>query len=171
MRTAYLIVRDVPLAEDVVEDAFLRAYERICQFDAKRPFEAWFLRIVVHIAQRRAAQRERLVSLDGTKAHGETALDELLADIQADPEESAEQADLRDALWAALENLTPAQRAAIVQRYYWGLSEREIAIGLNCPLGTIKWWLHVARKRLREWLRPGWKTETRDGELTAQVIK
>ncbi len=48
VRTAYLVVRDRALAEDIVQAAFLRAYERIGQFDAGRPFGPWFLRSVAY---------------------------------------------------------------------------------------------------------------------------
>ncbi len=59
LRAAYLIVRDDDLVEDVVQNAFLRAYERIAQFDGERPFGPWFFRIVINIARRSAARRER----------------------------------------------------------------------------------------------------------------
>jgi len=156
VRTAYLIVRDYDLAEDVVEDAFLRMYERIDQFDAERPFGPWFLRIVINIAKRTAAQRERHVSLESTKTDdGDVVtLLKILADIAPGPEDLAEQSDLRNAVWAALGKLSPAQRTAIVQRYYLDLSVKEIAVNTDSPLGTIKWRLHIARERLRDWLRP-----------------
>ncbi len=57
-------------------------------------------------------------------------------------------------MWAALEKLPPAQRAAIVQRYYLGLSEGEMARMGGSPVGTIKWRLHAARRRLSKLLRP-----------------
>jgi RNA polymerase sigma-70 factor, ECF subfamily len=153
-RTAYLIVRDSDLAEDIVEDAFLRAYERINHFDTERPFGPWFLRIVINIAKRTAVQRERHISLSPGSAGEEIPLENILADISPGLEELAEQADLRNAVWAALGKLTLAQRAMIVQRYYLDLSEKEIAAISDSPLGTIKWRLHIARKYLRDWLRP-----------------
>jgi RNA polymerase sigma-70 factor (ECF subfamily) len=160
VRTAYLIVRDYHLAEDIVEDAFLRAYERIDQFDTERPFGPWFLRIVINMARRAAVQRERHISLNNPKVGGGIALDTILADIKSNSEELAEQADLREAVWTALGKLTPKQRAAVVQHYYLDLSVKEIAANSDSPLGTIKWRLHVARRRLREWLRPLWHMNT-----------
>jgi len=59
VRIAYLITRDRALTEDIVQAAFLRAYERIGQFDAERPFGPWFLRSVVNDAVKAAARRER----------------------------------------------------------------------------------------------------------------
>lgn len=79
LRAAYLIVRDRDVAEDVVADAFVRAYEHIGCFDGARPFAPWFLRLVVNIARRRAAQRERHVPWSQADARGQLALDEMLA--------------------------------------------------------------------------------------------
>ncbi|MBW1677964.1 MAG: RNA polymerase sigma factor [Deltaproteobacteria bacterium] len=156
-RAAYLIVRDNHMAEDIVEDAFLRAYERINQFDSNQPFGPWFLRIVVNIAKRVSTQHKRNISLNNVNTNGEIALEDILADLAPSPEEMAEQADLNNTVWTALGKLTPTQRATIVKRYYLGLSLNEIATDLDCPVGTIKWRLHCARERLREWLRPLWK--------------
>ncbi|MCL6431922.1 MAG: RNA polymerase sigma factor [Anaerolineae bacterium] len=159
LRAAYLIIRDRDLAEDVVADAFVRAYEQIGRFDGTRPFAPWFLRLVVNIARRRAAQRERHVPWSQADARGEMALDEMLVAAAPGPEDLAGQAALREAVWEALGRLSPAERAAVVQRYYLGLTEDEMAEASGCRPGTIKWRLHVARERLRDWLRPLWDAE------------
>ena len=163
VRTAYLIIRNRALAEDIVQAAFLRAYERIGQFDAGRPFGPWFLRSVVNDALKAAARRERQVSL-GASSEGEGAsLADLLADPGPGPAGLLEAAETREAVWAALGELPPAQRAAIVLRYYLNLSEAEMADELACPPGTVKWRLHAARKRLRTLLRPLWPTASGSG--------
>jgi RNA polymerase sigma-70 factor (ECF subfamily) len=59
VRAAYLITRDAALADDIMQAAFLRAYERIGQFDATRPFGPWFLRGVVNDAVKAAARGAR----------------------------------------------------------------------------------------------------------------
>jgi RNA polymerase sigma-70 factor, ECF subfamily len=169
--TAYLIVRDYELAEDVVEDAFLRAYERINQFDIERPFGPWFLRIVINIAKRTAFQRERYISLNNPNTDEEITLENILADITPGLEELAEKADLRNAVWVALGKLTLAQRATIVQRYYLDLSEKEIAANSDSPLGTIKWRLHTAREHLRDWLRPLWYTDAHSKHTPDKEMK
>jgi RNA polymerase sigma-70 factor (ECF subfamily) len=155
VRTAYLITRDRALAEDIVQAAFVRAYERIEQFDTRRPFGPWFLRSVVNDAIKAASRRERWVSLeasDGAKA----VLADLLADPNPGPAALVEAADIRRAVREALGMLPPTQRAATVLRYYLGLSEAEVAEELACPPGTVKWRLHAARKRLRTLLRTLW---------------
>lgn len=156
LRAAYLIVRDYDLAEDVVQDAFLRAFERINQFDVKRPFGPWFYRIVMNIAKRAAVQRERHIPLvNNMNANEETALDEILADLIS-PEVMLEQRDLQHAVWVALGRLPPTQRAAIIERYYLDMTEKDIAIHSGVPLGTLKWRLHTAREQLRAWLSQLW---------------
>jgi RNA polymerase sigma-70 factor, ECF subfamily len=144
-RVAYLIVRDHALAEDVAQGAFVRAYERIGGFDAERPFGPWFMRIVVNEAVGAARRRERTASYEGGDAGAPV---EWLADPAAGPQELAEEAEERRRVWAALEKLPPAQRAAVVQRYYLGMSEAEMAEGAGHPTGTIKSRLHAARRGL-----------------------
>ena len=116
VRAAYLITRDRALAEDIVQTAFLRAYERIGQFDTGLPFGPWFLRSVTNDAVKAAARRERLISLEAD-VEG-VSLDELLADPGPGPDDLMETAETREVVWTALGQLPPAQRAVIVQRYY-----------------------------------------------------
>ena len=149
-RAAYLIVRDHALAEDVAQSAFVRAYEGIGGFDAERPFGPWFMRIVVNEAVGAARARERAASYEGGAAGAPVAW---LADPAAGPQELAEEAEQRARVWAALAKLPPAQRAAVVQRYYLGMSEAEMAEGVGHPTGTIKSRLHAARSRLSRLLR------------------
>ncbi len=156
VRAAYLIVRDAALAENVAQEAFLRAYSRIGQFDTGRPFGPWLYRIVVNLALRAAARAGRQASLDSPAPGSELSLAEALADGSPGPEGLTEQTEQREQVWQALGRLSPEQRAAVVQRYYLGWSEMEIAANQNVAAGTVKWRLHKARERLREWLRPWW---------------
>jgi RNA polymerase sigma-70 factor (ECF subfamily) len=155
VRAAYLVTHDGALAEDIVQGAFVRAYERIEQFDTGQPFGPWFLRSVVNDAIKAASRRERWVSLEASDG-AETALADRLADSNPGPADLVEAADSRRAVWEALGTLPPTQRAATVLRYYLGLSEAEMAEELACAPGTIKWRLHAARKRLRTLLRTLW---------------
>ncbi|MEA4907472.1 MAG: sigma-70 family RNA polymerase sigma factor [Chloroflexi bacterium] len=150
LRAACLITGDRPLAEDIVQNAFLRAAQRIEQFDDQRPFGPWFLRSVINDALKAVERQKRLLSLEG---EGEDEALELV-DGTPLPEELVERAETRQALWQALEQLPPRQRAAIVLRYYLGMSEADMAGELDGPAGTVKWWLHSARQRLRRLLGP-----------------
>ena len=150
LRAATLITRDRALAEDIVQAAFVRAYERIGQFDPQRPFGPWFLRSVVNDAVKAASRGRRQMSLDEAYESKEAlALGEWLADPAPGPEEQAQQAELRQTIRTALERLSPAERAVIVLRYYLAATESEMAQELGCPPGTIKSRLSAARSHLR----------------------
>ena len=142
VRAAYLILRDRAQAEDVVQAAFVRAYEKMAGFDERRPFGPWFMKVVVNDAVKAAARRKRTVSLEDEDPVIQ------LADAGRSPQEVVVEAEERRRVWSALEKLPPLQRAAVVQRYYLGMSEAEMAEGSSSPPGTIKWRLHAARKRL-----------------------
>lgn len=143
LRAAFLVTRDLPLAEDVVQDAFLEVYARIGSFDSDRPFGPWFLRLIVNRALKAASrQKDRALAANTP------------ADPEGDPAARLEQAETVFAVREALGSLTPRQRAGIVLRYYLGLTEAEIADRLGCSRGTVKRRLHEARLRLKARLGP-----------------
>ena len=160
VRAAVLITHDRALAEDIVQTAFIRAYERIHQFDDARPFGPWFLRIVVNDAVKAVTRRP---------PHGPTD-HALFPDPMPGPAELLEQAETADAIWAALALLPPEQRAAMVLRYYLDFSEAEIAAEQAVAKGTVKWRLHAARKRLRK-LLADWRRRADDAADTPDHLE
>jgi RNA polymerase sigma-70 factor (ECF subfamily) len=149
IRTAYLIVRDRQLAQDITQSAFIRAYERIDQFRSGAPFGPWFLRSVVNDALKAAERAHRTSSLDtGSDGEGVAPAMELV-DKSPGPGALLEAAEDTAALWAMLGRLPAKQRAVIVLRYYVGLSDVEIASYLEAPPATVRWRLFAARNRLR----------------------
>lgn len=157
VQAAYLVVRDRGAAEDVVQAAFLKAVERIDQFDSSRPFGPWFLRSVVNAAIDAAQQQKHLLSLDGETEGEPSAFADWLTNDAPYPEALVETREVRLAVRRALDALSPEQRAAVVLRYFLEMSEAEMTGALHRPPSTIKWWLHSARKRLRELLQPTWQ--------------
>jgi RNA polymerase sigma-70 factor (ECF subfamily) len=151
-RAAYLITQDRQVAQDIVQSAFLRAYERIDQLDPARPFGRWFLRSVINDALKAAAKRKREISLDSSRAAEGVSMAESILDPSPGPEDLLASAETCQMVADGLAKLSPSQRAALVLRYYLCMPEAEIAERLTCSLGTVKWHLHVARKRLRELL-------------------
>ncbi|MGE5221825.1 MAG: RNA polymerase sigma factor, partial [Omnitrophica WOR_2 bacterium] len=154
VHAAYLIVQDGPMAEDVVQDSFLQAYQEIGQFDDSRPFGPWFLRSVVNASVKAINRQNRSISLNVDDDDDDLQIFEKLADPQPSPEEMAQQAETRQVVQKALERLVPEQRAVVVLRYYLELSEAEMTHELIRPLSTVKWLLHSAKKRLRHLLGP-----------------
>ncbi len=157
VRTVDLIVHDTGLAQEIVQSAFVRVYEKIGRFDESRSFGPYFMRIVVNDAIKAASRRERTVSF--YKGDTEDLLARL-ADPATGPHEQAEEAETQRRVWRALEQLPPAQRAVVVQRYYLGMSEAEMAGSAAAPQGTIKSRLNTARRSLKDLLRPQFRAES-----------
>ena len=148
LRTAMLITRDKALAEDVVQSAFIRAYQKIEQFDASKPFAPWFMRSVANAAVQASKKMNRTLSLHDQVSDG-TTFEDLLADSTGNPDETLAAKERQLMIRDALDKLTPEQRAAVVMRYFLDMSESDISTALETPKGTIKWRLHESRKRLR----------------------
>lgn len=149
VQAAYLILYDRALAEDVAQSAFVKAAERIHQFDEERPFAPWFFRIVVNDALKLARRMKRNILLDDLEEDA-SHLATLLADPSPQPEQWLEAKQVREHILQAVQSLPPEQRAVVVMRYFLDLSEADMSAKMDRPLSTIKWWLRDARQRLRE---------------------
>lgn len=149
IRTVTLITRDRSLAEDIVQNAFIRAFDRIGQLDPHRSFGPWFLKSVVNDALKAVTRRARFTPLPTDEEEEEIRL----IDEGVGPEDLVVQAETAQEIAEALDQLAPRQRAAIVMRYFVGLSEAESAEKLQCTPGTIKRHLYNAKQRLQHLLK------------------
>jgi RNA polymerase sigma-70 factor (ECF subfamily) len=149
VRAAYLIVRDRATAEEIVQEAFVALPHKIRRFEDGRPFQPWFMRWVINDAIKVSQRNQRLVSLNGDVVDEESTLLDALMDPNPGPEVQVMQAEADRMVWHALETLPPQERAVVVMRYYLGYSEAEMSAELGRPAGTVKWLLHMARRRLR----------------------
>ena len=141
---AYRIVRHREDAEDVVQDAFVRALERLDTLKRGRPFHPWFYRIVVNRAL--SCWRSRAVRA------AEAVPEEAVGD--STPEGDAERSELRRRLAEALDALPESERIVVQLSELEGLTSAEIAEILGEPAGTVRYRLHQARRRLRAALAP-----------------
>ena len=140
LRTAYAIVRDRDLAEDVTQQVFIQLYRSIKRYDPSRPFAPWLHRIAANVSISELRRRKRpLVPMDEAAE---------FTSRQPTPHQESSDAEVRRAIWDAIGGLTPEHRAVIVLRYYRGFSEAEMAVALGCRKGTVKSRLHNALKRL-----------------------
>jgi RNA polymerase sigma-70 factor (ECF subfamily) len=146
VRTAYLITRDLGLAEDIVQDTFIQAFHAMRGFDETRPFEPWFMRSVVNASVKVMQKSARQVQVEDDS--DESLLRELAARMES-VEEQVESIEVQNQIWNAMQKLSPRQRAVIVQRYFLEMSEREMAEEAGSAVGTVKWMLNTARVRLR----------------------
>jgi RNA polymerase sigma-70 factor (sigma-E family) len=138
-RLAYLLTGDRAVAEDLVQDAFIRLAGRLAHLRDPGAFEAYLRRTVVNLSN--SHFRHRRVE----RAH----LDRQGGDPDAGVEPVAA-FEARDALWAALGSLSDRQRAAIVLRYYEDLPDARIAEILGCRVGTVKSLVSRGLEALRE---------------------
>lgn len=160
---AFLIVRDPKLAEDIVQDAFLHAAEKIDQFDENRPFGPWFLRSVINASTKAVRRQKRLIPLDAQDEETSKVADWLM-DSNPQPELILETEETRQMVWKALGELKAEQRAVIVMRHFLDMSEAEMTDELGRPLTTIRWRLKTARNQLRKILHLFWKSEYQEAQ-------
>jgi RNA polymerase sigma-70 factor (ECF subfamily) len=144
----YRVVRDAAAAEDLVQETFLRVWNRAQSFDQERgALGPWILTV----ARNRAI--DHLRSVDGRMAASATELDRIENPRQfSNFEDSALTLDRARRLKEAFVKLTPTQREVIELAYFEGLSQTEMATRLKQPLGTVKTWVRTALKVLREQL-------------------
>jgi len=137
---AYRILQNRADAEDLVQDAFLVALERIDDFDAERPFGPWFFAILwnrgLNARQSRATRRT-------------AELPPTIADSGPLPDEETQRREERARLEAAMAELTERQRDVIRLHELEGLTSATIAEMLGISAGTVRWHLHRAREALR----------------------
>lgn len=150
-RVAYLITRSAPDAEDVTQEAFVKAWRALDRFRSGAPFRPWLLAIVANEARNRvrANQRRREVPAPdtGTVTATSPAVDPV--DPSPSPEERALTGDDRRRLLATLDRLREEDRLVIGTRYLLELSEAETAEALGVARGTVKSRLSRAMARLR----------------------
>ena len=145
--TAMRIVRRHDVADDVVQEAFLRAHQALGRFDLARPFGPWICRIAANLAVNHVRSPEsREEGLP--ESHAETPVPggSPLAGVLDD--------EARRELARALEGLSSDQRAVFVLRVFDELSYKEIAEALEISIGTVMSRLSRGRERLREALGP-----------------
>jgi len=142
----FRIVRNVGTAEDLVQETFLRVWNRVQAFDQhKGALGPW----VLTVARNRAI--DYLRSVDGRMAQNAFELEanehpSMFANLETEILTS----DQARRLKLAFEKLTPNQRQVIELAYYEGLTQSEMADRMNQPLGTVKTWVRGALKALRD---------------------
>jgi RNA polymerase sigma-70 factor (ECF subfamily) len=140
-------------AKDVLQDTFLRAFEKLDQFHGESSFYTWVYRIAVNLAlsgYRRQRARGWLVQKSERATHPEDPADE---SADADPTYSIEQTERERLVQSALGQLGAEHRAVVVLKDFDGRRYEEISAILKIPVGTVRSRLHRARCELRDRLR------------------
>ena len=139
---ALRITSDGDAAKDCAQEAFIRAYRALHQYDPALPFAPWLFRITTNAS---------LNYVRRWHAH-ETTVDDLPdapEEADAGPEQTAVRHEQVAEVVAAMAELPPAYRAALTLRHMQQLSYQEVADALDIPLGTVKTHLHRARAALK----------------------
>ena len=149
------IVGDGPTAEEVLQEAFVRAWRQASAFQSVRgSFASWLLSITHNLAIDEMRRRQRRPKrVDGVDISDVTYG---LIDEATNVEEAAEALITRENVKVALATLPDAQRLAVELAFFSGLSQREIAAVLHEPLGTIKTRLRLGMQKLKVALATEW---------------
>src|SRR5450755_362413 len=151
-RIAQHITQNREDAEDVVQEAFLKAYSNLAKFQEQSKFYTWLVRIAVNEALMKLRRRkpERTVSLDEDVKTEDDSLPREVADWSPNPEQMYNQAELREILTRTIQGLPAGFRTVFVLRDVEGLSTEETAQALELSIPAVKSRLLRARLQLRE---------------------
>lgn len=141
-RLAYLLTGDASDAEDVAQEAFIRAYRSLGRFDLARPWRPWVLSIAANLARNRRRSIGRYFANLQRFAR-------LNPEPMLNPEGEYSEQQRAQALWQAVRRLEAGDQEVIYLRYFLELPVEETAVVLQVAAGTVKSRLHRALKRLR----------------------
>jgi RNA polymerase sigma-70 factor (ECF subfamily) len=148
-------VRNRAEAEDVTQEAFLKAYRALPSFRGESAFYTWLYRIAINTAKNTLVANKRRPAeyeIDALE-HAQHALPDALRDHET-PERLALSEEIRATVSAAMAALPADLRTAIVLRELDGLSYEEIASAMDCPVGTVRSRIFRARDAIDRQLRP-----------------
>lgn len=142
---AFSFVQSHDDADDVAQEAFVKAYRSISSFRGDAGFGTWLYRIVTNLALDRIRQRQRMAQRRVPLS------DPAVAKIPSSPD-TAMNADLQGHIERALHTLPTLQRAVVILRHMDGLSTKQVSGILNCSEGTVKTHLHRGLRRMQKLL-------------------
>jgi len=140
---------DASDADDITQDAFLKAYHKLAEFEGRSEFFTWIYRITLHRAlnAKRDQRRRWAVSMDDPRLVAAVAVD-----AAGDPERAVQLRDRYRALLEAFDRLSPLLKTTVVLTTLQGLSYKEAAVVLDTTEGTVAWRIHEARRRMSAYL-------------------
>ena len=169
-RIAQHVTRNREDAQDVVQEAFLRAFRNLDQFQGNSQFSTWLVRITINqsLMKVRKAHRKKEVQVDHDGFTDMGDLSPEVVDWAPNPEELYRSSELREILTNALETLQPGLSLVFVLRDVEGLSTEQTAAALGLTQAAVKTRLMRARLQLRDRLTPYFKNNVRNLARTAQ---
>ena len=143
----FRMVRHHDDAEEICQDAFLKAFASLDSFRTEYRFSTWLFTIAYRVCLNHLRRKRPL-----TGDMDFNALEQEAFDSPASRLESQDAVRLKDMIWSSVDQLTPPQRASVLLFYRYEVNCQEIARVLELPVATVKSHLHRARNRLREML-------------------
>ena len=147
----YRMLGNVHEAQDVSQEAFLRAYMNIDSYDEKRKFSTWLFRIATNLAIDRIRKKkpdfhleDKVAGTEDLDYHSQFSSDDPL------PEDQVLQLEMQEWIQEEIMKLPPKYRAAVILKYLEDLSLKEISEILNLPVATVKTRIHRGREALRK---------------------
>ncbi|MDQ1329015.1 MAG: polymerase sigma-70 factor, subfamily [Candidatus Poribacteria bacterium] len=149
---AYRMMNNREDAFDVTQEIFIRAYQKIKDFNFKSAFSTWLYRLALNLCtdelRKQKSRKKTEISVNDLSSK-----EDVIAIIQVDentPEDNAISKEQEKLVWDAINSLKDKDRAVIILRDMEGLSYEEISDVLKCSLGRVKSRLHEARQKLRD---------------------
>ena len=146
-RTAYFVTGDHQMAEDVAQEAFLKAFANLHKLQERQKFASWISVIASNHAVDLLRKNKKVFFTDNMETYGGE-------DLSDNPTECWDKKETSQAVRDALARLEPEEREIIVLKYFNELSIKEIASLIKAPSGTIKSRLFRARDKIRLLLQP-----------------
>ena len=147
-RVTWSILRNEHEAQDVMQDAYVRAYANLHQFAGNAKFATWLTRIAVHEALARRDRNRRLVFMPGTDNGEEAGMDQMRSP-EPNPETQTADAEARALLERSIAALPETYRSVLILRDIDGLSTEDTAACLELTEENVKTRLHRARRMVR----------------------
>lgn len=128
LRMSMRFVRDLDMAEDIVQESFIKAYEKLNTFEGRSSFKSWLFQISVNTAKNKLRERKRVM----------TDIDSVQIAVGAIAESALVHSALSEEIQEEIDKLPTKQRTALILRVYEDLSFKEIADIMECPYDTAK---------------------------------
>lgn len=147
-RAAYRVVRDEAEAEEVLQEALIKAYRALRGFESRSSFYTWLYRIVVNLALDRRRRSKAAVSLEWDDNVSRQIDARAAQPVDHDPELASMRTEVRKLVGEGIQGLPDGQREVLLLREVDGLSYEEIAETMQISKGTVMSRLHYARKKM-----------------------
>ena len=147
-RVAYRVLRDASSAEEILQEAFIKAYKGLRKFESRSSFYTWLYRIVVNLALDRRRSEQRAPSVEWEDSVAARVDPRASQPPSRDPELAAQRSQVRELVARGVQGLPDGQREVLLLREVDGQSYEEIADTMGISKGTVMSRLHYARKKM-----------------------